>query len=246
MLLSRQLEWQSGSGYASKIMSRILLVEDEPELARLIKEWLEEDYYSVEVTGDGLDGFKRMSANHFDVVVLDIMLPGLNGIDVCRRYRETGGKSPIIMLTAKRALSDKERGLDGGADDYLTKPFKMRELSARIRALMRRESPIKLSTMHVGDLCLDRATHRVTRGTIEIKLLPKEFALLEALMKNAGEVLATEALIVNVWGSDSEIVPETIRSYVRMLRQKIDLPGLTPLIQNVHGVGYKIEASDVR
>jgi len=226
-------------------MSRILLVEDEAELAKLIKEWLEEEYYSLEVSGDGLDGLKRMSSGQFDAIILDVMLPGLNGIEVCKRYRESGGKSPIIMLTAKRALTDKERGLDGGADDYLTKPFKMRELSARIRALMRRESPVKSGSINLADLRLDRASHRVFRGEKEIKLLPKEFLLLEVLMKQAGEVLPAETLIVSVWGSNSDIVPETIRSYVRMLRQKIDLPGLTPLIHNVHGVGYKIEKSDV-
>jgi two-component system, OmpR family, response regulator len=227
-------------------VSRILLVEDEPELAKLIREWLEEEYHSLEIAADGLDGLNRMSTNHFDAIILDIMLPGLNGIEVCKRYREAGGKSPIIMLTAKRALSDKERGLDGGADDYLTKPFKMRELSARIRAVMRRDSPVKSSVVAVADLHLDRASHRVFRGSTEIKLLPKEFDLLEVLMKSAGEVLPADTLIVSVWGATSDIVPETIRSYVRMLRQKIDLPGLTPLIHTVHGVGYKIEATDVR
>jgi two-component system OmpR family response regulator len=222
-------------------MPRILVVEDETELAALVQEWLVDELYVVEVLNDGMQALEAINSRPFDLIILDIMLPGLDGIEVCKRYRSHGGATPIMMLTAKRALAAKELGLDSGADDYLTKPFKLRELSARVRALLRRPAVVIPDVVTVGDLVLDRGSFKVSRRNRQIKLLPKEFALLETLMRHAGTVITSDDLIVNIWGDQSDVVSDTVRSYVRMLRQKIDEPGHPSLIQTVHGIGYKIE-----
>jgi len=222
-------------------MPRILVVEDETELACLVQEWLVDELYVVEVLDNGLQALEAINSRPFDLIILDIMLPGLDGIQVCQRYRSQGGATPIMMLTAKRSLATKELGLDSGADDYLTKPFKLRELSARVRALLRRPAAVVSDTVTVGDLVLDRSSFKVTRQNRQIKLLPKEFALLEILMRQAGQVITSDDLIVNIWGKESDVVSDTVRSYVRMLRHKIDQPGQTSIIHTVHGMGYKIE-----
>ena len=226
-------------------MAKILLVEDETELCSLISDWLSDEHHLVEVADAGDQGLQLLRDRIYDLAILDIMLPQLNGIEVCRQFRESGGIIPVLMLTARSAISDKEAGLDAGADDYLTKPFNLRELSARVRALLRRPTSAPVNEFKSGELRLDRRACKVFRGNEEIHLHPKEFGLLEFLMRNAGEVFNAEQLIERIWGSDSNIVPDTIRTHIKTLRKKIDLPDEPSLIQNVRGMGYKIEASDI-
>jgi DNA-binding response OmpR family regulator len=227
-------------------MARILVIEDEEELSKLILKWLRDELHTAEAAYDGVTGLQKIQNGGFDLIVLDIMLPELDGISLLKQYRSAGGAVPVIILTAKRTLEVKEEGLDNGADDFLTKPFKLRELSARIRALLRRPANILPTLLRVEDLTLDPAACKVFRGDQEVRLVPKEFSLLEVLMRNAGQLVKTEYLITSVWGTDSNISQETIRSYVRLLRQKLDVPGQTSLIENFHGVGYKIGAGDVQ
>ncbi|MBX3148786.1 response regulator transcription factor [Candidatus Obscuribacterales bacterium] len=222
-------------------MSRILIVEDEHGLSGAIKEWLEEELYVVTVISDGKAALETILEKPFELLILDWMLPGLDGISICKRFREAGGKTPILILTAKSTMAAKEEGLDSGADDYLTKPFNMRELSARVRALLRRPQTTPKTTIECGDLRLDLNTRTVIKGTTVLKLLPKEFILLEVLMRHKGIVLSTEEIIDHVWGPDSSIAPDTVRSHVKALRKKIDSPGETSLIVNIHAMGYRIE-----
>lgn len=222
-------------------MAKILLVEDEPDLAEVVKDWLEEDLHLVEVSKDGSAALDALEKNEFDLVILDLMIPNVDGIAVCQRYRRSGGVSPILMLTAKKSLESKETGLDAGADDYLTKPFQLRELSARIRALLRRQgSPVP--EFRVGELVLERNSCNVMKAGSSVHLLPKEFMLLEYLMRNNKKVVSVDNLIDHVWGSESAITSETVRSYIKTLRKKIDTPGQLSLIKNIYGMGYKLEA----
>jgi DNA-binding response OmpR family regulator len=223
-------------------MAKILLVEDEPDFSILIGEYLKTEHHVVEAVETGEDALDRLRFYKYDVVILDWMLPQLSGLEVCKRYRGTGGTTPILLLTAKKHVDEKEQGLDAGADDYLTKPFEMKELSARIRALLRRPQAFSGSVLQVGNLVLEPNTYRVTRSGDDISLLPKEFALLEFLMRHPNQVFSAEALLDRVWSSDSEASPETIRTYIKRLRKKIDLDGQPSILSTVHGVGYKLDA----
>lgn len=222
-------------------MSRILLVEDEEGLSGAIREWLEDEYYVVDVASDGVIGLDRLSNKKYELILLDWMLPGMSGIELCKKYRGLGGKVPILILTAKTTLAAKEEGLDSGADDYLTKPFNMRELSARVRALLRRPQTQPQLIITAGYISLDINARAVSKDGLALKLLPKEFILLEVLMRHKGQVLSSDDLIDRVWGTDSDVVQETLRSHVKALRKKIDKAEQPSIITTIHGMGYKIE-----
>lgn len=200
------------------------------------------EHHVVELVENGEEATDRLKFYKYDVVILDWMLPGISGLEVCKRYRATGGTTPILLLTAKKHVDEKEQGLDAGADDYLTKPFEMKELSARIRALLRRPSVMTGSILQVGNLSLEPTTFKVTRNGEEVSLLPKEFALLEFMMRHPNQVFSAEALLDRVWSSDSDASPETIRTYIKRLRKKIDLQGQQSILSTVHGVGYKLDS----
>jgi two-component system response regulator MprA len=223
-------------------MAKVLVVEDEHDLSGPIRDWLTREQHLVELADNGIEAIEKLSVYKFDIIVLDLMIPGLNGMEVCKRFRAKGGATPILMLTAKSAIEDKEAGLDAGADDYLTKPFHLKELSARIRALLRRHTQSSSCELSVGDLFLDILARKVTLGNKEIHLVPREFSLLEFFMRHPNQVFSAEALLDRVWASDTMASPDTIRTYIKILRKKLSCEGKDSFIRTVHGVGYKLEA----
>ncbi len=223
---------------------RILIIEDEHRLAQGIKEGLEQEAYAVDVEYDGEDGYNTASADEYDVILLDVMLPSMNGYDVCKKLRADGNHTPILMLTAKDQERDIVAGLDGGADDYLAKPFSFGVLLARIRALLRRPHTALGEELRVGDLTLDPAAKKVTRAGKDIKLSAKEFAILEYMMRNPGRILSKNNIMTHVWDFDADILPNTVEVFITYLRAKIDKPFKTPLIQTVRGFGYQLGGSD--
>ena len=218
---------------------RILVVEDDPRIAAFVEQGLRESGYRVVVARDGEEGFLDARLNDYDLIVLDLMLPKLDGLEVARRLRAARKATPILMLTARDAEADKIRGLDVGADDYLTKPFSFGEFLARVRALLRRDTLTRASVMRVGDLELDTAARRVSRAGRDIALSAREYALLEYLVHHAGQVVTREHLAAHVW-SDAEVESNVIDVYVRYVRQKIDAPFETGLIHTIRGVGYTL------
>ncbi|HEY9681305.1 MAG TPA: response regulator transcription factor [Oculatellaceae cyanobacterium] len=222
-------------------MGKILVVEDEADLALLVRNWLEREKHLVEVTDNGADALSHLRVNKFDVVILDLMLPELSGMEVCRRYRQSKGKTPILMLTAKSSVEDKEAGLDAGADDYLTKPFNMKELAARVRALIRRASDQPNNMFTIRDIVIDADEFRVTKGGIEVHLLPKEFRLLEFLVRHPHQVFSADDLLASVWESDTSALLDTVRGHIKRLRKKLDTAGQPSIISTVYGIGYRLE-----
>lgn len=221
---------------------KILVVEDEHRIAAYIKKGLELKNYVVDLAHDGQDGFDLASSEKYEVIVLDLMLPSLDGLSICKKLREENNHTPILMLTAKSQISDKVVGLDSGADDYLAKPFAFAELLSRIRALSRRPVKLEKNVLKVDDLELDTVQFRVTRSGKVIKLSKKEFALLEFLMRHKGKILSAEQITEQVWSYDSDVLPNTAQVYIGYLRTKVDknFPKHKPLINNVRGFGYKI------
>jgi len=219
---------------------RILVVEDEKKIASFIKRGLKEEGYAVDTAGDGEEGYRLVCENDYDVILLDLMLPRLDGVSLCRRIREDGVQTPIIMLTAKSAVADKVTGLDAGANDYLTKPFAFEELLARIRVVLR--TPGQPATkLQVADLTLDLLTHTVTRAGREIALSAKEFSLLEYLMRNAGTVVTRTMIAEHVWDIDFDTSTNVIDVYINYLRNKVDAGHETKLIHTVRGRGYMLK-----
>ncbi len=219
---------------------RILLVEDNRHLNASLHAILEEDGYAVDSVFDGLDGEEMARASVYDVIVLDIMLPGKNGIEVCRDLRNMRVTTPILMLTARDALDDRVQGLDSGADDYLVKPFEVDELRARIRALLRRDSTVKAGTLQIADLELDPAKHVVSRAGKPIELTAKEFALLEYLMRNANHLVSREKAEEHLWSYDRMIASNVVDVYIRRLRRKVDDGHDIKLLETLRGAGYRL------
>jgi two-component system, OmpR family, response regulator len=221
---------------------RILVVEDAHKIANSIKKGLEQEHYAVDVAYTGTDGYDLASSEDYDLIILDLMLPDMDGLEICKRLREKAIHTPVLILTAKGQLQDKITGLDSGADDYLTKPFSFEELLARIRALIRRPKEMISTVLTVRDLSLDTSSYEVKRGNNNIRLSSKEFSLLEYLMRNPEKILTKEQIMAHVWDYNSDVLPNTVEVYIKNLRGKIDVPfkETKPLIHTVRGFGYKI------
>jgi two-component system OmpR family response regulator len=219
---------------------RVLVVEDEPRMAVLLERGFREEGYAVDVAPDGTEGLWLATENEYDAIVLDVLLPGTNGFEVCRRLREGQRWAPVLLLTARDAVEDRVLGLDAGADDYLTKPFSFAELAARVRALVRRGSGARPAVLEVGDLRLDPASHRAWRGDTRIPLSPKELALLELLMRHAGDVVTRTQILDHVWDFAYDGLSNVVDQYVAYLRKKIDRPFSRADLETVRGVGYRL------
>ena len=220
---------------------RILVIEDEVKISQFIKRGLKEEGYAVDVANDGEEGHFMLSSNEYDVVVLDLMLPKIDGLTLCRDLRKEGNSTPIIMLTAKDTVKDKVKGLDSGADDYLAKPFAFEELLARVRVLLRKKDGRAQTQLKVEDLCLDLLTHKVTRGDREIELTVKEYALLEYLMRNAGNIVTRTMISEHVWDINFDTFTNVIDVYINYLRNKIDSGFENKMIHTVRGKGYLLK-----
>ena len=220
----------------------VLLVEDDPRIARVVERALTDVGHRVEVARDGLEGLTSAERGGHDLVVLDVMLPEMDGMEVAREMRRQHLRTPILMLTARDAVPDRVRGLDAGADDYLTKPFAFAELLARLRALARRGSLERPAVLEVGDLRLDPATRRVWRGEAEVELSAKEFALLETFMRRPGRVLSRYDLLEHAWDYEYERRSNVVDVYVRYLREKVDRPFGRTSLETVRGTGYRLRS----
>jgi two-component system copper resistance phosphate regulon response regulator CusR len=217
---------------------RVLLAEDDPRMARLIARGLREQAYAVDVAADGDEALYKVEINDYDIAILDVMLPKRDGFEVCRELRQKGWRRPILLLTARDAVEDRVRGLDLGADDYLTKPFAFKELMARLRALLRRSDELRPSIIRIADLEIDTNGQRVRRGEQPIELTAKEYALLEYLARNAGRIVRREEIAEHVWDERFDPFSNLIEVYINRLRRKIDEPFGTPLIHTRRGAGY--------
>jgi two-component system OmpR family response regulator len=223
---------------------RILIVEDETKMARLIGRALRENGMVADVARTGGDALRRASSTDYDAILLDLMLPGIDGFETCRRMRDRGVRTPVLVLTARDAVEDRVAGLDAGADDYVTKPFAVAELLARIRALTRRGPIEHAAVLEVGELRLDPAARQAWRGDTEVSLSATEFSLLEALMRRPGEVLSRDQLLEHVWGDNGETQSNVVDVYIHYLREKVDRPFGDDSIETVRGGGYRLRADE--
>jgi len=221
---------------------RVLVIEDEPKMAALVARGLREEGHAADVASRGEDGLWMANSAAYDAIVLDVMLPGLDGFATCRRLREQGTWAPVLMLTARDAVTDRVAGLDAGADDYLVKPFSFSELLARLRALVRRAPGERPTQLEAGDLRLDPAARRVWRGETELELSAKEFALLELMLRRRGHALSRSQILEGAWDLGFESRSNLVDVYVRYLRDKIDRPFGRESIETVRGVGYRLRA----
>ncbi len=224
----------------------ILVVEDEIKISRFIKKGLEMEHYTVEIAYDGQDGYEMAELNSYDLIILDIMLPKMSGIEMCRKLRLAKVDTPVIMLTARDTIEDRVKGLDAGADDYLTKPFAFGELVARIRALLRREKTVKTTELQIDDLKLNPATHEVYRNNKEIQLSSKEYRLLDYMMRRPGYVCTRTMIGEHIWGYNFKDDSNVIDVYISYLRKKIDQGFRNKLIHTIRDVGYKIKDKTVK
>lgn len=220
---------------------KILIVEDEKKVASFIKKGLEEECYSIDVAFDGREGLKLITSEEYDLIIMDIMIPYIDGITLLKDIRKRDIATPILMLTVKDSVKDKVEGLNAGADDYLAKPFAFEELLARIRSLLRRSGDSKTNKLKVGELILDLQSHRVYRGDKEIILTPKEYAILEYLMRNANKIISRTKLIEHVYDYHFDTETNIIDVYINKVRSKVDNEFDTPLIHTIRGVGYIIK-----
>lgn len=223
---------------------RLLIIEDEIRMALLLKRGLEEEGNVVDIENNGVNAIWRAAENEYSAIILDVMLSDMDGFEICRRLRSSGNWTPVLMLTARTDIDDRVRGLDAGADDYLTKPFGFTELSARLRALARRDDRARPTALELGDLKLDPATRRVSRGDVEIDLSPKEFALLELFLRDPGVVLTRTRILEAVWDFAYDGGSNVIDQYVGYLRRKIDQPFGRSDLETVRGVGYRLRDSN--
>lgn len=220
-------------------MSKILLIEDDDEMSTIVAKWLTLEHHVVDIAKDGLYGLDMLLGGSFDVIVCDVNLPGLDGFELVKRFRDQGGKTPVIMLTGQGQIHDKEAGFTAGADDYLTKPFSVKELCLRIRALLRRPESFR-GNVKVGDLELDLNARKITLLGKPLALLPTDYALLEFLMHHPGEAFTVDALISRVWSTDKCPSVDAVRSSVKRIRKVIDQPDRDSLIETVNKVGYRL------
>jgi two-component system response regulator MprA len=216
---------------------QILVVEDERRMAQLLEQTLHEDGHQVVLASDGREGFEIARCSPFDVIVLDVMLPGMDGLAVARKLRERGNQTPVLMLTARDAPADIVNGLNSGADDYLTKPFSLDILLARLRAVSRRGAIPRPTCLQIADVRLDPASRQVTRGGEVLSLTPREYNLIELLMRNPGRAISRDTILESVWGFGSEVTENTLEVFVRLLRMKVDTRG-PKLIHTIRGFGY--------
>lgn len=223
-------------------MSKVLLVEDDKDLTVVVSEWLIGQGISLEICHDGSRGYELLAGGGYDIAVLDWDVPGMQGVDICRQYRADGGSVPILLLTGKGLIEDKMVGLEAGADDYLTKPFSLRELSARLRALSRRASSSYQPTLKVGKLEMDPSLHILWKDQSAQHLLPRDFAVLEFLMRHPNEVISSQDILRRVWSLDTEVSPDAVRTSIKRLRKKLDDGAEEDysIIQTVSRVGYRL------
>lgn len=223
-------------------MTRLLVIEDDPHLSQVLQLSLEREGYRVTLVTDGLRGYEQALAESYDGIVLDWSLPRMTGIEICKRLREAGGDTPIIMLTGRSTPRDKIAGLDTGADDYLTKPFSVEELHARIRSVLRRQTPAVSAVLSLADLEVNTASHTVHRAGKQIQLMPKEYELLLHLIRNQGVALTRESILQGVWDIDTKHSSNRLDVYIKHLRSKIDSDHEVKLLHTVRGVGYRLSA----
>ncbi len=223
---------------------RILLVEDEERIAAFLQRGLAEELYVVDVARDGLEALDFAASGAYDVMILDVRLPGRDGLTVCRELRARGFKTPVLMLTARDTVPERVEGLDAGADDYLVKPFAFQELLARLRALLRRPTELQTPRLCIANLTLDTRTHETWRGGQRIHLSAREYRLLEFLMRHPGQVLTRTQIAEQVWGLDFDAQSNVVDVYIRYLRRKVDDPFEPKVIQTERGIGYKLEVGD--
>lgn len=221
---------------------KLLLVEDDENMASTILTWLKAERYEVMHSSDGREGFDLLKNGSFDAAILDYELPGITGIEICKQYRAAKGVVPILMLTGRSQVNDRIDGLDAGADDYLTKPFSLKELSARLRALIRRPAGVVSSILEVGEITLDPVKYRVLKRGVEVQLMPREFALLEFFMRNADVVFSAEALLQRVWPNEGDATQDALRNAIKRLRKKLDdgEDESSSVIENIPRVGYRL------